>query len=167
MKGFEIHHDVIDQMRREIQESFNRHPIEIPIGVEGPTGGTTIYNGPVIHGDANGSRLAWGNRDVDQSQTESQQVTAGFEPIAEVITRVLEGLPNAGLAEQDQQDAQDAAEEVLAEVIEPTPNQSKIRRALGSLKWLLTPVATGLANGAGQGAVEWAKTAIEHLSLHL
>lgn len=167
MTGFEIHHDVIAQMMQEIRQSFDQHPIRVPVEADRPIGGTTVYNGPVILGDANGARLAWGNRDVDQSQTDTQQITPGFEPIAQAVARVLEGLPNVGLSEQDQQDAQDAAEEVLAEVTEPSPNQGKIRRALASLKFLLTPIATGIATGVRQGAQEFAKTAIEHLTLHL
>jgi hypothetical protein len=165
MAGFEIHHDVIEQMMQEMQESFNRHPIRVPVEADGSIGGTTVYNGPVIHGDANGARLAWGNRNVDQSQTGAQQITPGFEPVAQAITIVLAGLANAGLSVQDQQDAQDAAEEALLEVTKQDPNPGRIRRALATLKWILTPIATGAAAGAADGAHDWAKTAIEHLTL--
>jgi hypothetical protein len=132
---------------------------------------SSTVSGPVIGGNADGARMAWGNRDVDQSQTDTQQVVApGFESVAEAIARLLEGLPTAGLPEQDQQDVQAAAEDVLAEVNEPEPDRGKVRRLLASVRGLLTPiatkVATEIATGAGQGAEEWARTAIEHLPTH-
>lgn len=129
------------------------------------SGSTVNYNGPVIQGDANGARLAWGNQDVDQSQTDTQQIAPGFEPIAQAVTKTLEQLSMAGLSERDQEDAEEAAKEVLTEVTQPEPNQGKIRRALAALKHLLAPVTAGAAAGAGAGAQQWARTAIEHLQL--
>ena len=49
------------------------------------------------------------------------------------------------------------------EVTQPQPDRGKIRRAINALKGFLAPIATGLARGGGQGAQEWAKTAIEQL----
>jgi hypothetical protein len=165
MEGFGVNHDSIARMMQEIQESFDRHPIRVPVNADRPVPGTTIYNGPVIHGDASGARLAWGNHDVDQSQTETQQIASGFEPIAQAVARTLEQLSVAGLSQQDQEDAEAAADEVLSEVTRSEPNQGRIRRALAALKHLLTPVAAGVMAGAGEGAQEWAKSAIEHLHL--
>ncbi|HWE91870.1 MAG TPA: hypothetical protein VG317_20580 [Pseudonocardiaceae bacterium] len=165
MAGFEIHHDVIAQMMKEIQDSFDQHSIRVPVNADGPTPGTTIFNGPVIQGDANDARLAWGNRDVDQSQADTEQIASGFEPIAQAVAKTLEQLSMAGLPERDQEDAVEAAKEVLAEVTQPEPNQGKIRRALAAMKHLLAPVAAGAVAGAGAGAQEWARTAIEHLQL--
>jgi hypothetical protein len=143
------------------------HLIKVAGNADEPTPGTIIYNGPVIHGDANHSQLAWGSQNVDQSQITTQQTAPGFESLAEAVARTLEQLSVAGLSESDHEDAELAAQEVLSEVTQPEPNKSKIRRALGSLKWLLTPVAAGAAKGAGSGAEEWAKKAIETLSVHL
>lgn len=122
------------------------------MNADGPTPGTTVnYNGPVIQGDANGARLAWGNRDVDQSQTDTQQIAPGFEPIAQAVAKTLEQLSMAGLPGRDQEDAEEAAKEVLAEVTQPEPNQGKIRRALAALKHLLAPVAAGASSRRGRG----------------
>ena len=53
----------IAQMMREIQREFDKHPIKVPVDSDRlSTGTTTIFNGPVIHGDANGAQLAWGTR---------------------------------------------------------------------------------------------------------
>jgi hypothetical protein len=74
------------------------------------------------------------------------------------VVRTLEGLPTVGLVEDDRRDAEAVANEVLTEVTQPSPDRTKIRRALSSLKGLLAPVATGLVTGTAAGAQEWAKT---------
>jgi hypothetical protein len=96
-----------------------------------------------------------------QTQNRTEQIAPGFEVIAQAVAKTLEGLPCAGLAEDDQQDAGAAARDVLAEVTRPVPDRGKIRRALSSLKGFLAPIAMGLAEGS---AHEWARMAIEQLS---
>lgn len=167
-----IDRQAIAKMMRNIQREFDKHPIRVPVETDGPalpTGamyGSTIYNGPVFHGDANGAQLAWGNQTVNQIRNRSQQIAPGFEAIAQAVVRTLERLPAVGLTEQDQQDAEDAAREILTEVTEPEPDRGKVRRALSALKGLLAPVAVGLTAGTAEGAQEWAKTAIEQLGTH-
>ncbi|WP_020498847.1 hypothetical protein [Sciscionella marina] len=119
----------------------------------------------MIYGNADGAQLAWDNQTVNQVQDQTQHIAPGFELIAQAVAHTLENLPLLGLSEQDQQDAEDAAKEVLEEVTQDEPKPGRIRRALSAIKWFLTPVATGVATGAGEGAQEWAKTAIEHLSV--
>ncbi len=154
-------------MMRDIQREFDKRPIRIPLETEGPafqagtTTGSTIYNGPVIYGSADGAQLAWNNETVDQTQ--NHQIAPGFELVAKAVASTLERLSEAGLSEEDQQVAEDAAREVLVEVTELEPDRGKVTRALAALKGALAPVATGAATGAGQGAAEWAKTAIEQL----
>jgi hypothetical protein len=166
-----INKQAIAKMMRDIQREFDKHPIRVPIETDGsklPTGatfGNTVYNGPVFHGDANGAQLAWGSHMVNQTQNHSQQIAPGFEAIANAVVRTLEQLPAVGLAEHDQQDADEAARAVLTEVTQPQPDRGKIRRALSALKGLLAPVALGLAAGTAEGAQEWAKTAIEQLGI--
>jgi hypothetical protein len=170
MTRVSINHGEIARMMRDIQREFDKHRIAIPITTEGPElptgttlGGTHVYNGPVIQGDANGAQLAWGNHTVHQTQNRAEQISPGFEAVTQAVVSLLEQLPAAGLAEDDQQDAEEAANEVLTEVTQPEPDRKKIRRALSSLKGLLAPLATGMASGAGEGVHEWAKTAIEQL----
>jgi hypothetical protein len=80
------------------------------------------------------------------------------------MVKTLEGLPGAGLAEDDRQDAEAAARDVLTEVTQPEPNRGKIRRALSSLKGFLAPIAMSLAEGGAEGSAhEWARMAIEQL----
>ncbi|MFI1700420.1 WD40 repeat domain-containing protein [Streptomyces bobili] len=145
----------IARLMREVQQEFDKHP----------TANTTIYNGPVIHGNADSAQLAWGNNTVHQTQNCSEQITPGFEAIAQAVVRTLEGLSSIGLSEEDQQDAEAAANEVLDEATQSEPDRSKIRRALSALKGALAPAATGLAAGGAVGAQEWARTAIEQLGV--
>ncbi len=164
----------IARMMREMQREFDKHPIQVTTvadaptglrGVEGTTGPTTItYNGPVIHGGAAGAQLAWNNTGtVNQQQTRNEQITPGFEALAQAVVSTRQGLSAVGLSEQDLQDAEAAADEVLTEVTQETPDPSRLRRGVAALKGLLAPIATGLATGAGEGAQAWAQTAIEQL----
>jgi hypothetical protein len=44
---------------------------------------TVIINGPVIHGNANGAQLAWGNQTVHQKRIE--QIAPGYEAVAQAV----------------------------------------------------------------------------------
>lgn len=162
-----INKRAIAKMMRDIQVEFDKHPIRVAVEADSPvvpgSAGTTIYNGPVIHGDANGARLAWGNQTVHQTQNQTQQIAPGFEPLAQAVVRTLEQLPAVGLPAQEQQDAEETARDILTEVTEAEPDRSKIRRAVAALKGFVAPVAAGLAAGAEDGAREWATTAIQQL----
>jgi len=159
----------IAKFAKEIQREFDKHPIRVPVEADGPdlpegtTLGNTIYNGPVFHGSADGAQLAWNNETVTQTQNQSQQIAPGFEAIAQAVVLTLERLPAVGLSQEDEQDAQETAREVLTEITREEPDRGKVRRSLSALKGFLAPVATGLSVGAGAGAQDWARTAIEQL----
>jgi ketosteroid isomerase-like protein len=172
-KGFEINKRGIAQMAKEIEREFAKHPIRVPIEGDPSTslagqfgGSTTVYNGPVIFGDVDGAQLAWGNQTANQHQQQrTETITPGFEAIAQAVVSTLEQLPAAGLAEEDLREAEATADEVLTEVTRPEPDRGRIRRAVTALRGFLAPVATGLSVGAGEGAEEWARTAIEQLGV--
>jgi len=171
----------IARLMKNMQREFDKHPIRVPLETEEPTVhsggfykggfykggipdiGTTVYNGPVIMGNADGAQLAWGNQSVNQTIHQTEQIAPGFEAIAQAVVETLKQLPAAGLPEEDEADAEASANEVLVEATRPEPDRGKIRRALSALKGYLAPVATGLVAGGGEGAQEWAKTAIEQL----
>lgn len=117
----------------------------------------------MFHGSVEGAQLAWNNETVSQTQNQAHQIAPGFEAVAQAVVLTLKSLPAAGLTEDDQRDAEDAGREVLVEVTRDEPDRGKIRRALSVLKGYLAPVATGLSTGAGAGAQDWARTAIEQL----
>jgi hypothetical protein len=65
MAEVSINKQEIARMTREIQREFDKYSIRVPVQVDSPvppggfaTGSTTIFNGPVIHGDANGAKPA-------------------------------------------------------------------------------------------------------------
>lgn len=163
MASVSINRAAIAQMTRDIQREFDKHTIKVSVESDGsfPTGNTTIFNGPVIHGDANGAQLAWGNEMVTQHRQE--QVAPGYEILAQALVSTLQQLPAAGLSAADQQDAESAAREALHALTQGEPDSGVLRRAVAALKGHLAQLAAGLAIGAEQGAEEWAKTAIQHL----
>lgn len=171
MSNVSIDRQAIARLTRDIQREFDKHPIRVPIhadrlglrlGDSVREGNTVIYNGPVIHGNADGAQLAWNNSSVSQTQ-EGEQVAPGFEAIAQAVAKTLERLPEIGLAEEDLQDATEAARDVLSEVTRAEPDRGKIRRAISSLKGYLAPIATGFVTGVAAGAHDWARMAIEQL----
>jgi hypothetical protein len=174
MADVSINQQEVARMMRAIQAEFDKHPIRIPItGDPGDlmsasaVGNTTIVNGPVIHGDVNGAQLAWNNNTVHQNQNHTEQISQGFEAIAQAVAKTLEQLPAAGLDDEDRREAEAAANDVLSEVTQPEPDRRKIRRALAMLRGILTPLAIGAAKGEAAGVQDWAHTAIDQLSRHL
>ncbi|MCX4980765.1 hypothetical protein [Streptomyces sp. NBC_00572] len=126
---------------------------------------TSGNDGPVFNGDVSHSQFAWGNENVTQNQQSDNTVAPGYEALAERVNELLRQLPRAGLAERDRQDTQDAAEEVLAEITRAEPvEETRLRRALATLRGALAPVATGVVAGTTVGAQEWALAAITGLT---
>lgn len=123
------------------------------------------YHGPVFHRDVANAQFAWDNETVTQNQQNNSQIAPGYEALAALVNDLLGQLPRAGLAAQDREDTEAAAQEVLAEITGPeTPEPGRVRRALNGLRGALAPVATGVAAGATLGAQEWAQQAITSLS---
>lgn len=128
-------------------------------------GATAIYNGPVIIGSADGAQLAWNNHSVSQSQHDhAQQVAKGFEALAQVVVEILQRLPATGLDGENQALATEAGNDILTQITQPSPDHSKVKRALAMLRGVLAPLVIAAGTGATQAVTEWAKTAVEHLS---
>jgi hypothetical protein len=166
MAGFSIDKRGIGQMMREIQKEFDKHSISVPVNADSSLipSNTTIYNGPVIQGDANGAQLAWNSQTVNQSQhARTEEVAPGFEAIAQAVAKTLEGLRSIELPEDDRKDAETAAQEALTEVTQAEPDRGKLRRAINVVKGVLAPIMAGLTTGSAEGAQEWARTALEQL----
>jgi hypothetical protein len=123
------------------------------------------YHGPVFNAAVSGAQFAWNNESAHQKQQNNTAVAPGFEDLAALVGDLLRQLPQAGLADQDREDADAAAREVLTTITRPeTPEPGRLRRAVAALKGALAPVATGVAAGTAVGAQEWARTAIEGLT---
>ncbi|MFJ3584923.1 hypothetical protein ACIPPS_22225 [Streptomyces sp. NPDC090127] len=125
------------------------------------------YDGPVFRGPSSNNQFAWNNSGAVTQNQQNNTVTGvapGYERLAAHVAEVLRRLPDAGLPEQDREDAEAAAGEVLATIAgTEEPEAGRLRRALGSLRGALAPVATGVAAGATMGAQEWALAAIAGL----
>ncbi|MEU6988170.1 hypothetical protein ABZ946_32850 [Streptomyces sp. NPDC046324] len=122
------------------------------------------YDGPVFNGPATHNQLSWNNETVTQNLQVNSTVAAGYEELAARVAELLRQLPEAGLSDQDREDAEAAAGEVLAEITRPTPpEQGRLRRVLATLRGALTPVAMGAAAGTTVATQEWARAAIEGL----
>ncbi len=167
MAGFSINEREIALVMEKIQQEFDKHPISVPVNADPNViypRSTTIYNGPVVHGDVTGAQLARGqpHRESDPARPDrtchirfrSYRASSGQDPGK---------LHEVGLPEDDRQDAETVANEALAEVTQAQPDRGKLRRALNALKGYLAPVAFGLVTGSAEGANEWARTAIEQL----
>ncbi|WP_435970151.1 hypothetical protein [Streptomyces sp. Qhu_M48] len=123
------------------------------------------YDGPVFNHSVSHAQFAWNNETVTQNQQTNTTVAPGYEELAARVNELIRQLPGSGLAEQDRQDTQDAAEEVLAEITRPEPvEEGRVRRALTTLRGALAPVATGVVAGTTVGAQEWALAAIGSLT---
>ncbi|MFC9387742.1 hypothetical protein DEJ44_10395 [Streptomyces venezuelae] len=123
------------------------------------------YNGPVFNGPVSQGQFAWDNENVTQNQQNNSTVAPGYEELAERVNTLLRELPRQGLADRDRQDAEEAAGEVLAAIGPDAPvEESRVRRALATLRGVLAPVATGVAAGATTGAQAWALAAIGGLT---
>jgi len=167
--GFKINKQGIAKMMREMQREFDKHRIKVPVETDSsalPTPSTashTTYNGPVIHIHGDRAQLAWDNHEVKQSQAHVEQVAPGYEALAQALVSTLQQLSSAGLDDDDRTTTEVTVNGVLAEVTKPEPDRGAIKRSLALIKGLLAPIALGTATGAGEGAQEWARTAIEQL----
>lgn len=147
-------------------ERASRSDDEGTVRTQGTRCSTTInHYGPVIGGNAYGAQLAWGNHTVYQSRSHVERAAPGFELLVQAVADTLEKLPTIGLSPDNLREARAAAEDVLNETTQAEPDRGTIRRAVNALKGLLAPVALGVTAGSVADAQEWARTAIEQLSM--
>ena len=168
-----INKQAIAKLTRDIQKEFDKHPIRVPVEADPhvhPTGypaaSTTVTNnfGVIFHAGAEGAQVALNNSgQINQQQNYGDQVASGFEPLAQAVALVMEGLAKVQLTDDDRRDAEEAAAEVVTEVTTDHPNSSKIRRAVNVLKGVLAPIGAGLATATNAEVQEWARTAIDQL----
>lgn len=175
MSRVTINHENIKRMFDEMQGSFDRNgPLRVNVVADSPDGlstalaiPTTVNNfngdGPVIYGDR--AQVAYGNQSV--TQTQLSELLPEVKAVADAVTKVLELLPHTGIAADEQEEAETAGRELLAEIARPEHDPKKVKRALMAMKGYFAPIALGMAAGAStgaQGGVEHAaQTAIEAL----
>ncbi|MFC4071892.1 hypothetical protein [Actinoplanes subglobosus] len=129
-------------------------------------GPTTNYHGPVFNAAAEGNQLAWQNRDVVQNAG-GQQIAPGYEPLAAAVADLIRALPTFGLPEQDRQDVEDAAEEIVGEIVQHEQNPGRLRRGVAAIRTFLMPIANGAVEGISDQTREEAGQLVERLTASL
>lgn len=167
--GFKINKQGIRQMTREIEREFAKNPVRVPLqadpsAVQLPPA-TTVnnYNGPVVTVTGDHAQLAWNNHDVTQTQEHTEQVAAGYEELADLVTRLLASLHSLSLDSEDETEAHATSETILREVVKTEPDGGIIKRSVTMLKGLLAPVASGISKTISQESAEAAQQMIESL----
>lgn len=119
---------------------------------------------PVINTYGDNVQIAWGNQSVNQSQQYTQEVTPGYEGIAQVIDRLLAHLPNFKLNEADTAEVEDNANVVLQEISREDPDGNLIKRGLTMIRGLLAPVITGAQQAVSAETQQKASEILNDLS---
>jgi hypothetical protein len=157
-------------MKKEIEREFNRGGgIRVPIEADAagiPRGNYNTYNGPVVMSSGATAQIAFGDS-VIQNQAHTEQVTTGYEALAEAVSLVMARLSSLELADDDRLTAEEASTELLTEITRQEPDRKLLRRGVAALKGVIAPVATGAAAGVGAAvnaeAQEWAHQALDLL----
>lgn len=168
MSGFKINREGIRQMTRELEREFAKHPVRVPIEVDsqGDTwplrSATTVnnYHGPVVTVNGDGTQLAWNSTSVHQSHERVEQVAAGYEDLAQIITDLLANVDRLSLTQGDVEDLRANADAVLQQVTTEDPDQGAIRRAVMMIKGLLAPVGVGVGDAVTAQTAELASEVI-------
>jgi len=170
--GFKINRQGIQQITRELEREFARHPVRVPIEADpsdvtwAPAVTVNNYHGPVVTVTGDHAQLAWNNDTVNQTQDRVEQIAPGYEDLARTLTDMLANLTVLGLGD-DEADARDNAEDVLNEIVKETPDASVIKRGLTMVKGLLAPIATGVRLAVTAESTEAAQHVIQALGNNL
>lgn len=168
--GFRINKQGIRKMTKEIEREFARNPVRVPLEADRPRGtgshSTTVnnYNAPIVTVNGDRAQLAWDADHVTQTQERTEEVAQGYEQLAQIVSTLLNELPNLPLDEDDRADARDNADVILDEVVKPEPEKSVVKRATTFLKGLLAPIAAGVVTGTTAEMAEVTRQLIEGLS---
>lgn len=168
--GFRINKQGIRKMTKEIEREFARNPVRVPLEADRPRGtgshSTTAnnYNAPIVTANGDRAQLAWDADHVTQTQERTEEVAQGYEQLAQIVSTLLNELPNLPLDEDDRADARDNADVILGEVVKPEPEKSVVKRATTFLKGLLAPIAAGVVTGTTAEMAEVTRHLIEGLS---
>ncbi|MGW4330007.1 hypothetical protein ACWEKR_29440 [Nocardia sp. NPDC004573] len=165
--GFEINHEGIRRMAREIEKEFAKYPVRVPLqttvdGIHPAVANVTNYNGPIVTVNGNHAQIAWNNSTVNQGQARNDQVAPGYEKLATTLAELLAGLPSFPLTDEDSAEVRANAETVLAEVVNEEPDKGIIKRGVTMIKGF-SPIAAGISDAATEEGAEVARDFIHAL----
>lgn len=160
--GFEIDEYGVKKAVEELQKEFDKHSVRIPVETDGAAPdslpGTsvhqTIHHAPVIYNSGDGAQMAWNNDRVTHTHNEHYDIASGFEELARTVATILDELPQTDLSEQERQETEQSARDVLTEITQPAPEHGKVRKAVRALQGCLTPLLVGGTQAAAQ---QWAQ----------
>lgn len=171
-KGVSINKRAIAKFQNDIQREFDKKPIKVPINADPATASgapqpsaVNHYHGPVVTVNGGQAQVAWGDGTITQGQDDISQVTVGYEDVAHIVADILANLDSLSLSKEDNQDARENAETLLAEVVKAEPDKGVVRRGATMLKGLLTSVTTGVNQAVTAESAEYARDAIEALGM--
>jgi len=170
-RGFKINKQGIRNISREIEREFAKNPVRVPLEADHTTlslpPATTVnnYHGPVVTVTGDHAQIAWGNRDVQQRGVE--QITPGYDRLAQLVTDLLANLHAFPLEDADGTELRASADTVLCEVVKPVPDEGVIRRSVTMIKGLLAPVGTGANKAVTEETTEAAREVIDALGTAL
>ena len=158
----------IARLMGDIQSEFDKHPIKVPIQADGgevAMPGTSHFHGPVIViGQGGHAQVAWDNQTVTQTQNTGDDIAPGFEAIATAVAQAIQALPGLGLSEEDAEQVDATAREVLGEVTQPKPDRTRVKRGVTMLRGLLTPALVGASAGVSEETQALTVHLLEQLS---
>jgi hypothetical protein len=164
--GFSIDKNAVRKLTKELEREFAKNPVRVPLEAEAgsvalrPATTVNNYHGPVVNVEGGHAQIAWGNNHSVQNQKQVEQIAAGYEELARLVTDLLAGIENFALNDEDQQEVRATAETVLSEVVKEEPTPSVIKRGMTLIKGLLAPVAAGISSAATEESAEAARNFI-------
>lgn len=167
-KGVSINKRAIAKFQNDIQREFDKKPIKVPINADpARTSGAAVnhYHGPVVTVNGGQAQVAWGDGTITQGQDDISQVTVGYEDVAHIVSEILTNLDSLSLSKEDNQDARENAEAILAEVVKAEPDKGVVRRGATMLKGLMASAMTGVNQAVTAESAEYARDAIEALGM--
>lgn len=136
-----------------------------PIGGGDNMSASTSHTTTTTTVTGNHNQIAAGtNGTIHQAMSRDTTTTTTYENIGDIVRVLLEQLPQLPLNQVDMADIRDDAEVVLAEIVTEEPNRTVMRRALNSLRGLLSPIVLGVNQAVSAEANEIARHTIEQIT---
>lgn len=164
---FKPNNAALRKMERELQRSFNKFNITVPVRIEQPeiphdwVADTSLAANSTIINAGDNSQITVNSQNVQQSQTIVSELDS-FGDLRMVMQEILCKLSDLELTDEDSQELKESAEEVIAELDSDAPDTGKIRGFARLIKRILTPIATaaiaGAATGTGALVQQWIET---------
>lgn len=136
---FKPNNAALRKMERELQRSFNKFNITVPVRIEQPeiphdwVADTSLAANSTIINAGDNSQITVNSQNVQQPQTIVSELDS-FGDLRMVMQEILCKLSDLELTDEDSQELKESAEEVIAELDSDTPDTGKNSRLRSSDK---------------------------------